>query len=155
VPTDQKAGGSNPSERARSQASPLPDTAFLLTDLLTAAINSHQTAPTARAKMTAASASCSLMTWAYTRKVIDGSACPSRAATTYTGHVFAATGHGHAHGTLISDTGEATGWANVCNQTGEDDDHLAVDDSGGEKNRLAQIRGWPAECTCPPLQHQA
>jgi len=58
--------------------------------------------------------------------------------------VLAATGHGHAHGTLIRDTGEATGWANVCNQTGEDDDHLAVDDSGGEKNRLAQIRGWPA-----------
>ena len=71
------------------------------------------------------------------------------------GHVLAATCHGHAHGTLISDTGEATGWANICNQTGEDDDHLAVDDSGGEKNRLAQIRGWPAECTCPPLQHQA
>jgi hypothetical protein len=31
--------GSNPSERARSQASPVPGEAFLLTDLLTAAIN--------------------------------------------------------------------------------------------------------------------
>jgi hypothetical protein len=52
------------------------------------------------------------------------------------GHVLAATGHGHAHGTLISDTGKATSRANVWNQTGEDDDHLAVDDSGGERT------GW-------------
>jgi hypothetical protein len=44
--TDQKAGGSNPSERARSQASPIPGGAFLLTDLLTAAIN--QTPPRGR-----------------------------------------------------------------------------------------------------------
>ena len=49
----------------------------------------------------------------------------------------------------------ATDWVSICHQVGEDDDHLAVDDSGGEKNWLAQIRGWPAECTCPPLQHQA
>jgi hypothetical protein len=49
----------------------------------------------------------------------------------------------------------ATGWVNICHQVGEDDDHLAVDDSGGEKNWLGQIRGWPAECTCPPLQPQA
>ena len=44
----------------------------------------------------------------------------------------------------------ATGWVGICHQVGEDDDHLAVDDSGGEKNWLGQIRGWPAECTCPP-----
>src|ERR1700733_2784411 len=34
----------------------------------------------------------------------------------------------------------ATGWVNICHQVGEDAD-LAVDDSGGEKNWLAQIRG--------------
>jgi len=39
------------------------------------------------------------------------------------GHVLAATGYCHAYGTLISGTGEATGWVNVCHQTGEDDDH--------------------------------
>jgi hypothetical protein len=38
----------------------------------------HQLAPTARAKMAAASASCSLIRWAWTRSVIDGSACPGR-----------------------------------------------------------------------------
>jgi hypothetical protein len=42
-------------------------------------------AATARAKMSAASVSWSLMTWAYTRNVIEGSAWPSRAATTWTG----------------------------------------------------------------------
>ena len=39
----------------------------------------------ARAKMSAASASWLLITWAYTRSVIDGSAWPRRAATTWTG----------------------------------------------------------------------
>jgi hypothetical protein len=36
-------------------------------------------------------------------------------------------------------TGEATGWINVCHQTGEDDDHLAVDDSERRKE-LAGLR---------------
>jgi hypothetical protein len=35
--------------------------------------------------MSAASVSRSLMTWAYTRSVIEGSAWPSQAATTCTG----------------------------------------------------------------------
>src|SRR5262245_914781 len=46
---------------------------------------SHQPASTALAKMTAASTSCSLMTWAYTHNVTEGAACPSLAATTWTG----------------------------------------------------------------------
>ena len=58
--TDQKVGGSSPSEhtseRARSEALPVPGRAFLLTDLLTA----EPGAGMALAKMSAASASCSL-----------------------------------------------------------------------------------------------
>jgi hypothetical protein len=39
VTTDQKVGGSSPSERARSEASTRLGEAFLLTDLLTAVID--------------------------------------------------------------------------------------------------------------------
>jgi hypothetical protein len=56
--TDQKVGGSSPSERARSEALPDPGGAFLLTLLLTAGPDAAR----ARAKMPAASASCSLTT---------------------------------------------------------------------------------------------
>ena len=54
--------------------------AFLLTGLLTAA--SAWAAFTAWAKMSAAAASAERITWAYTRRVMAGSAWPKRAATT-------------------------------------------------------------------------
>ena len=54
---------------------------FVLTRMLTAATRRPFMT---RAKMPAASASWLLITWAYTRRVIDGSAWPSRAATTCT-----------------------------------------------------------------------
>jgi len=51
----------------------------------------------AKAKISVASVSWSLMTWAYTRSVIEGSAWPSRAATACTG-TPASKGLSHGHG---------------------------------------------------------
>src|SRR5215471_13614882 len=79
--TDQKVGGSSLSERARS-ATPSDHGRGLLANA--DANSGHPADLTIWAKTSAASASWLLITWAYTRRVIDGSAWPSRAATTCT-----------------------------------------------------------------------
>ena len=66
---DQKVGGSSPSERAQVSG-PFRSWEGLLANA--GANSGYPAAFMIRAKMSAASASWLLITWAYTRRVIDG-----------------------------------------------------------------------------------